>query len=110
MTQMDDDTTDHTDFYAKPENQSVKGKGRRRAAAKPALSSHVPVRFTPELIGAVKRLSAHDGMSVSTWIRSVVAREVARRGEPRTETSYVPRRLEMHQPAAMTQSGDLAGV
>jgi hypothetical protein len=52
-----------------------------------ALSSHVPIRFTPEVIEAVRGLATTDGVSTSTWIRNVVIREVERRRPPVTQTT-----------------------
>lgn len=54
------------------------GPGRRRT--KPVLTTHVPIRFTPEIIVEVKRLADKDRKTVSTWIRNVVEDEIERRG------------------------------
>jgi len=37
------------------------------------------VRFPPSVIDAVKRLADRDGVTVSSWIRRLVIREVMRR-------------------------------
>ena len=76
--------------YADPENLTPAGpalpttRGPRRN-----LGKHVPVRFTADLIAAVKRLADVDGMTVSTWIRTVVSREVDRR-QPPAQTKHSP--------------------
>ena len=74
------------DFYAEPSNQAVSGPGVRRK--RPGLSTHVPVRFAPDTILAVKAIADRDHLSVSTWIRNVVTREVERRMPPHTGTDY----------------------
>jgi hypothetical protein len=53
------------------------GRGRRRLA--PTLSTHVPIRFTPEAIDAVKILAEADNKTVSSWIRDLVDAEIERR-------------------------------
>lgn len=63
------------EYYAGPKNRVPAGPGRRRATK----STHVPVRFTPEMIADVKRLAEKDRKTVSTWIRDAVADEVDRR-------------------------------
>jgi len=65
-------------FYEDSANLEPAGPARRRQ--RPALSSFVPVRFTPEMIADVKLLAAADGMTVSAWIRKAVRSEIARRG------------------------------
>ncbi len=70
------------DLYADAAHQDPAGPARGRQGKR--LSSHVPVRFSPEMITAVKRLADQDGTSVSTWIRNVVEREVHRRLPPAT--------------------------
>jgi len=62
-------------FYA---NLEPAGSAHKRQ--RPALSSFVPVRFTPEMIADVKLLAAADGMTVSAWICKAVRGEIARRG------------------------------
>jgi hypothetical protein len=67
------------------EDFRITGAGRRRKSS--GLSSHVPVRFSPEAIQAVKRLADEDGLTVSSWIRSLVGRELERRVPARTGRS-----------------------
>lgn len=82
---MDDAKQQSVDFYKDPDNQAPAGPGYRRVA--PRLTSTVPVRFPAEMIAAVKRLADFDGMTVSSWIRRVIAREIKRREPPVTLTT-----------------------
>lgn len=70
--------------YEDPEAHVPAGPPVRRRArsSKSSLSAHVPVRFGADLIAAVKRLADSDGVTVSTWIRNLVKREVERRRPP----------------------------
>lgn len=73
------------EFYDDPANREaapVVGVKRSR----PGLSTHVPVRFSPEMVVAVRALADEDGVSVSTWIRNVVSREIQRRRPPVTSS------------------------
>jgi hypothetical protein len=79
------DDSEAYEFYRDSANQVPAGPAIRRA--EPRLTAAVPVRFPQPLIDAVKRLADRDGMTVSSWIRKLVAREVMRR-----------------QPAAVTMS------
>jgi hypothetical protein len=84
------DDAQAADFYANPENLRVDGPPRRRTGGSP-LSAHVPIRFSPALAAAVKALADRDGVTVSTWVRTVVAREVQRRTPSYTQArSDVP--------------------
>jgi hypothetical protein len=65
------------EYYADPDNRVPSGPGRRRLS-KP-LTTHVPIRFSPEVISDVKRLADIDRKTVSSWIRDVVEAEVGRR-------------------------------
>jgi hypothetical protein len=73
-------------FYKDPANVKA---GRHVASPRPPLSGHVPVRFPDEVIASVKTIAAHDGVSVSTWIRNLVNRELERRSAPTTEPTPV---------------------
>lgn len=84
---MDEAQQRSIDFYKDPDNQMPVGPAHRRNA--PRLSSTVPVRFPAEMIAAVKRLADFDGMTVSSWIRRVVAREIRRREPPVTVTTVM---------------------
>lgn len=65
------------EFYRDPANQVPAGPAYRRTGRR--LSATVPVRFPQAIIDAVKRLADQDGVTVSSWIRRLVAREVMRR-------------------------------
>jgi len=47
----------------------------------------VPVRFPEDMITAVKGLASQDSVTVSTWIRRLVAKEIQRRQPPATATA-----------------------
>jgi hypothetical protein len=70
------------EYYADPKNRVPAGPGRSRTAK----STHVPIRFTPEMIADVKQLAEKDRKTVSSWIRDVVEEEVERR-QPRIPRS-----------------------
>ncbi len=65
------------EYYADPDNRVAAGPARRRAS-KP-LTTHVPIRFSPEVIAEVKQLADKDHKTVSSWIRDIVEDEIARR-------------------------------
>jgi hypothetical protein len=71
-----------------PENQNPVGP-RARAGQARLLTSHVPIRFRPQTIEKAKVIAERDGMTVSSWIRGVVEREVERRmpASPQTRLS-----------------------
>ncbi len=73
------------EFYSDPSNQIASGPAVRRVGNR--LSATVPVRFPPGMIDAVKRLADRDGVTVSSWIRRLVAREVMRRQPPTVTTA-----------------------
>jgi hypothetical protein len=75
-------------FYGDPEHLAVDGPGQRRQ--RPMKTVMTPVRFAPEMIAAVKRFASEDGMTVSTWIRRVIAREIQRRQPPATASQSRP--------------------
>jgi hypothetical protein len=62
---------------------------RARAGQARLLTSHVPIRFRPQTIEKAKAIAERDGMTVSSWIRRAVEREVERRtpGLPQTHAS-----------------------
>lgn len=76
-------------FYTDPEHLAVAGPGQRRE--RPMKTVMTPVRFTPEMIAAVKRFASEDGMTVSTWIRGIIAREIQRRQPPATSAGPAPK-------------------
>jgi hypothetical protein len=76
------DPKDELEFYKDPENLRPDGSPGRRTG--PRLTAHVPVRFAPETIAAVRRLAAREHLSVSNWIRRAVSRDLERLAPPRT--------------------------
>jgi hypothetical protein len=73
-------------FYEDDENVAIEGEPvapKRRAK----LSSHLPIRFSPAVLAAARRLASADGMSVSSWVRWLVEREVVRRTPAETALS-----------------------
>jgi hypothetical protein len=64
-------------YYADPDNREPAGPGRRRRGA--SLSSHVPIRFRPDVIARVKEHADRDRKTVSSWIRDIVEMELDRR-------------------------------
>lgn len=61
------------------------------AAEREPLGNGVPVRFTPEIANAARRLAELDGMTVSAWIRLQVERELGQReGKCRTCGQELP--------------------
>jgi antitoxin component of RelBE/YafQ-DinJ toxin-antitoxin module len=61
-----------------PENQNPVGP-RARAGQARLLTTHVPIRFRAQTIEKAKAIAERDGITVSSWIRGVVEREVERR-------------------------------
>lgn len=99
------------EHYANPENRRIVGTGRRRAATS-NLSNHVPIRFAPAVMAWVRLLAARDGVTVSSWIRSVVQREVERRlpiARTGVTTYELRRSINGPEPKAATtnQTGDV---
>lgn len=105
-TQGDDmDAKEAYEFYADPEHQVSAGQAYRRTGQR--LSATVPVRFPQPLIGAVKRLADRDGVTVSSWIRRLVAKEVMRRQPAAMTAPSQPVRFEAFSaphPASVTAS------
>lgn len=66
------------EFYADPENRRTAGPPQRREASR-QLSNHVSIRFAPVVMACVRILAGRDGVTVGSWIRSAVQREVERR-------------------------------
>jgi hypothetical protein len=69
-----------------PEKSAPVGP-RARAGQARLLTSHVPIRFRPQTIERAKLIAERDGMTVSSWIRTVVEREVERRMPASPHTS-----------------------
>jgi len=75
------------EYYKNPDNLTT--TGRVYEVPKGVLSRHVPIRFRPQTIAKAKAIAERDGMTVSSWIRAVVEREVERRmpASPKTRLS-----------------------
>lgn len=78
------------EFYKDPEHLATAGPGQRRE--RPMKTAMVPVRFSQEMIAAVRRFASQDGVTVSTWIRRLVHREIQRRQPPVTSPALGPLR------------------
>lgn len=50
--------------------------GRTRAGQGRILSSHIPVRFPPVTAANLRELATREGVTVSSWIRTLVEREI----------------------------------
>lgn len=57
---------------------TIDPRGRRGAYRVPkgALDRHVPIRFNAEVIDQAKEIAERDGLTVSSWIRRLVEREL----------------------------------
>ena len=77
------------------ENQNPVGP-RARAGQARLLTSHVPIRFRAQTIEKAKAIAERDGMTVSSWIRGVVEREVERRMPASSQTSASASGLALH--------------
>jgi hypothetical protein len=88
------------EFYADPANQIPAGEAYQRSGRR--LSATVPVRFPQSVIDAVKRLADRDGVTVSSWIRRVVVREVMRRQPAAVTAPSQPARFESSSPGLPT--------
>lgn len=84
MRMSDEEAFEH---YKNPDNRKP-GAGSYEIP-KRALSRHIPIRFRPQTIAKVKAIAERDGMTVSSWIRAVIEREVERRmpAPPQTHRS-----------------------
>jgi hypothetical protein len=67
------------DLYYDGGSAESLGPAVRRSKPQGRLTNHVPIRFTDATISKVRDLAEEDGVSISSWIRLVVDREVARR-------------------------------
>jgi hypothetical protein len=85
---MTDSDKSAAEFYDQPENRKIRGPGVRPRQQK-RLGAHVPVRFDAETISAVKEFADEDGMTVSSWIRLLVTKEVQWRQARQTATEVV---------------------
>jgi hypothetical protein len=87
------------EFYADPDHLKASGPGERRR--RPMKSGMIPVRFAPNVITAVKHFAAQDGVTVSTWIRRLVALELQRRRPPATAGASDAPLVDLTYPAAL---------
>jgi predicted DNA binding CopG/RHH family protein len=76
MEEMSDEQA--YDHYADESHQKL-GERVTERIPRPRMTGHVPVRFPQEAIASIKAIADHDGLTVSTWIRQVVMREIERR-------------------------------
>lgn len=67
-----------TEIYRDPENRRAVGSPQRRRVGSVQLSNHVTIRFSAATISLIRALAGRAGMSVGTWIRAVVEREIER--------------------------------
>jgi hypothetical protein len=74
------DNREAYEFYADPANRVPAGPGRKRRGRGQNLSGMTSIRFVPEVIEAVKERAFGEGVTVGSWIRRLVDREIA---EPR---------------------------
>jgi hypothetical protein len=84
------------EFYADPEHLAVAGPGERRE--RPMKSGMIPVRFAPEVIAVVKRFAVQDGVTVSTWIRRLVGREIQQRQPSATAAASAAQSIQFDYP------------
>jgi hypothetical protein len=82
------------DFYNDPDHLAAAGPGQRRE--QPMKSGMIPVRFAPEVIAVVRRFASQDGVTVSTWIRRLVGREIQRRQPSATAVTAEPPSVRLH--------------
>jgi hypothetical protein len=69
-------------------------------------SGMIPVRFAPDVIEVVKRFAAQDGVTVSTWIRRLVDREIQRRQPPATAVASAVPTIELEYPDAIRPTSE----
>lgn len=92
-------------FYEDPANLEVAGPPQHVVRTRGRLSSHVPIRFSAAAIAKVKYLADEDGLTVSSWVRRLVERELERRLSARNETSlsaHIPQQIQVKKPASVT--------
>ena len=89
------------EFYADPANLAIAGPGRKPKG--PTLSSMIPVRFSPQVIETVKGFASAEGMTVSSWIRRAVQRELDRQKRERP-TGLIPGSARLMPPRALRSS------
>jgi hypothetical protein len=88
------------EFYEDPEHLAAAGPGQRRK--RPMKSGMIPVRFTQDMIAAVKRFASQDGVTVSTWIRQLVGRELQRRQPSTTAAAIGLSTIQLNYPPSIS--------
>jgi hypothetical protein len=73
------------EFYADPAHREASGPARKRQGQQPRLSGMTSIRFAPEVIEAVKGLAFSEGVTVGSWIRRLVDREIGARARQRPQ-------------------------
>ena len=97
------------EYYANGANRRIAGPPRRREAGR-QLSNHVSIRFAPAIMACVRTLAARDGVTVGSWIRSAVEREVERRLPfARTGAATYELHESLHEPADTARTVNQAG-
>lgn len=76
-------------FYADEKNLEPAGPMVWRKARNGPMPGHVPVRFDEATIAAVKARAEVSGMTVSAWIRQVIARELSAGADDATDWNEV---------------------
>jgi hypothetical protein len=93
-----------------PDSEDIQTTGRVvRRTRRPSLSAYLPVRFPPDILEDAKILAIRDGVSVSSWVRTLVTHEVVRRRIASQTRVGVPIKVSnnLAQPASETEvSGD----
>ena len=103
------------EFYKDPEHLAV-AAGPGAPPPQRLKSGLIPVRFTPDMIAAIKGVAQEDGVTVSTWIRRLVGRELERRMPsatgPRVEAPTIHVDYSASGPTSETRSDPkvLAGI
>jgi hypothetical protein len=73
--------------YIDPANRQPAEDAHARATQPRRLSRHVPIRFEAETIDRAKEVAEREGLTVSSWIRRLVDRELAGSHGPGTYNS-----------------------
>jgi hypothetical protein len=78
-------------IHADPSNREPAAGSARRVRPRPVrYDAHVPVRFSREMVEQVRAVADADGVTVSTWIRQAVRRELQRRRAEADELAADP--------------------
>ena len=95
-------------YYEDPANLQVAGPPQRLGRTGAQLSNHIPIRFSAAAIAKVKYLADEDGLTVSSWVRRLVERELERRLSSRNATSssvQAPAQIQVSEQQAETLNG-----